>query len=120
MIGAIRNNPKEVDSLLNLPAFVNAVAGLCLGYPAIDTQCKPRLPIDSILHQEHYPEDADQLRLMKDYDQNMINFYKSQNMHYLDPRWTKVMASRTAKFHEREELDSFLTNQGFRLRSDPN
>ena len=119
MIGAIRNHPKAVGSLLNLPSFVYAVAGLCLGYPAVDPKCKPRLPIDTILHKEHYPEDADQLKHMKDYNQTMIDFYKSQQMHDRDPRWTKVMASRTAKFHDRVELDAFLTNQGFRLRSDP-
>lgn len=117
MIGAIRNQPKAVGRLLRLPSYVYAVAGLCIGYPAKEQQCKPRLPLETILHHEYYPEDAHQQTYMKDYDQTMIEFYDSQQMHDRDPRWTRVMAARTAKFHQRKELDHYLTEQGFRLRT---
>ena len=33
MIGAMRNNPKSVGRLLDLPPYVVAVAGFCIGYP---------------------------------------------------------------------------------------
>ncbi|MEC8188114.1 MAG: NADPH-dependent oxidoreductase, partial [SAR324 cluster bacterium] len=101
MIGAIRIHPKAVGKLLNLPPLVYAVAGLCLGYPAKDQQQKPRLPLETILHHEQYSEDNQQIGHIKGYDQTMVEFYSSQAMHDKDPRWSKVMAARTARFHER-------------------
>ena len=53
---------------------------------------------------------------MEEYDRTMIEFYASQGMHEGDQRWTTVMAGRTGQFHDRAELDEFLTAQGFRLR----
>jgi hypothetical protein len=55
---------------------------------------------------------------MEAYDQAMTEFYGSQGMHDRDPRWTRVAAGRTGRFHDRVELDEFLTVQGFRLRSE--
>ena len=117
MIGAIRIHPKAVGKLLNLPPLVYAVAGLCLGYPAKDQQQKPRLPLETILHQERYPEDDQQINHIKGYDQTMVEFYSSQAMHDKDPRWSKVMAARTARFHERAELDEYLSDQGFHFKA---
>ena len=117
MIGAIRIHPKAVGKLLKLPPLVYAVAGLCLGYPAKDQQQKPRLPLETILHHERYPEDDQQIDHIKGYDQTMVEFYSSQAMHDKDPRWSKVMAARTARFHERAELDEYLSDQGFHFKS---
>ena len=98
MIGAIRIHPKAVGKLLNLPPLVYAVAGLCLGYPAKDQQQKPRLPLETILHHERYPEDDQQINHIKRYDQTMVEFYSSQAMHDKDPRWSKVMAAELPVF----------------------
>ena len=116
MIGAMRNNPKAVGALLGLPSHVVAVAGFCIGYPAQAPEVKPRLPLDAVLHREHYLDDEKHRAILADYDQTMVEFYASQGMHTGDQRWTKVMAERTGQFHAREELDEFLTAQGFRLR----
>ncbi|MBT4139719.1 MAG: NADPH-dependent oxidoreductase, partial [Candidatus Latescibacteria bacterium] len=121
MIGAMRNEPKAVGALLGLPPFVYAVAGLCIGYPAIDPACKPRLPLKAVLHTEHYLDDETHQDYMTEYDETMTVFYQSQNMHDRDPRWTRVMAGRTGRFHERVELDGFLKDQGFGMQvSDEN
>ena len=42
-IGGLRNNPRDVSDLLQLPKGVYPVFGLCLGYPDQDPECKPRL-----------------------------------------------------------------------------
>ncbi len=116
MIGAMRNNPKAVGALLGLPAHVVAVAGFCIGYPAQAPEVKPRLPLSAVLQRERYLDDETHRAILADYDQTMVEFYASQGMHTGDQRWTKVMAERTGQFHAREELDEFLTAQGFRLR----
>ena len=116
MIGAMRNNPKAVGALLGLPPHVVAVAGFCIGYPAQAPEVKPRLPLSAVLQRERYLDDETHRAILADYDQTMVEFYASQGMHTGDQRWTKVMAERTGQFHAREELDEFLTAQGFRLR----
>lgn len=116
MIGAMRNNPKSVGALLGLPPHVVAVAGFCIGYPAQAPEVKPRLPLAAVLQRERYLDDETHRAILADYDQTMVEFYASQGMHTGDQRWTKVMAERTGQFHAREELDEFLTAQGFRLR----
>lgn len=117
MIGAMRNEPKAVGTLLGLPPFVYAVAGLCIGYPAIDPACKPRLPLKAVFHEERYLEDETHQAYMADYDESMTTFYQSQGMHDRDPRWTRVMAGRTGRFHERVALDAFLQDQGFGMKT---
>ena len=116
MIGAMRNNPKGVGKLLGLPPYVVAVSGFCIGYPAQEPEVKPRLPLDAVLHRERYLDDETHCAIMKDYDQKMVEFYASQGMHEGDQRWTTVVGGRTGQFHVREELDEFLTAQGFKLR----
>ena len=116
MIGAMRNNPKSVGKLLDLPPYVVAVAGFCIGYPAQAPEVKPRLPLDAVLHRERYLCDETHRLAMEEYDGTMVDFYTSQGMHEGDQRWTTVMADRTGQFHARAELDEFLAAQGFQLR----
>ncbi len=118
MIGAMRNHPKAVGKLLGLPRFVYAVAGMCLGYPAQGPVSKPRLPVEAVLHRERYMEDATHREYLRAYDRAMVDFYASQRMHPSDPRWTSVAGGRAGQFHRRAELDAFLGEQGFRLRSE--
>ena len=118
MIGAMRNHPKGVAKLLELPSFVYAVAGMCLGYPAQDTAVKPRLPVEAVLHRERYLEDATHQKYLEAYDRTMVDFYESHGMHPSDPRWTTVAGNRATLFHRRAELDAFLRKQGFKLRSE--
>ena len=54
-IGAMRNHPEEVASLLDLPPHVFAVFGMCVGYHNPDSAAvKPRLPQLAVLHRETY------------------------------------------------------------------
>ena len=118
MIGAIRNHPKAVGRLLELPPYVYAVSGLCLGYPTEDPAAKPRLSMDAVLHRDRYIDDATHRGHLEAYDRAMVDFYTSQGMHRDDPRWTTVIAGRAGEFHNRAELDGFLRDQGFMSRSE--
>jgi FMN reductase [NAD(P)H] len=58
MVGAIRDNPREVSDLLELPQRVFATIGLAVGYPASKNEVKPRLPQSVVLHRERYSTEA--------------------------------------------------------------
>ena len=58
MIGAARNNPREIAELLGLPPYVFVVFGMTLGHPLwekIPPQ-RPRLPLEAIVHRERYDD----------------------------------------------------------------
>ena len=49
-ISLIRNAPRRVASILELPDRVVPVAGLCAGYPARSLAVRPRLPLSATVH----------------------------------------------------------------------
>ncbi len=55
-ISAIRNKPREVSELLDLPEWVFPVAGLTLGYPAQEGRITPRLPLDVTVHVDRFDD----------------------------------------------------------------
>ena len=120
MIGAMRNKPMAVGELLELPNFVYAVAGMCIGYPGEDPEVKPRLPLGAVLHRERYLDQAAHRAHLEVYDSEISKFYKTQKMHPEDSRWTTVAGGRAGQFHRRLELDGFLSQQGFRVRNESN
>ena len=54
MIGAARDHPRDLAAELGLPQAVYAVFGMTLGWPADEPEPRGRLPLDSVLHFEHY------------------------------------------------------------------
>jgi len=57
MVGGIRNHPREVCDMLNLPELVYPVMGMSLGYPARPPKVKPRLPLAGLCFRETYQPD---------------------------------------------------------------
>jgi FMN reductase [NAD(P)H] len=55
-ISAIRNRPREVSALLELPDWVFPMAGLTLGYPAEPGRITPRLQLDVTVHVDRYDD----------------------------------------------------------------
>jgi nitroreductase/FMN reductase [NAD(P)H] len=55
-ISAVRNHPDTVSRVLELPAGVFPVAGLCVGYPAEAGRITPRLGLDVTVHRDRYDE----------------------------------------------------------------
>ena len=93
-IGGIRRNPQAMIDLLQLPPLTFPIAGICIGHIAQPSSQKPRLPIGSFRHDEHYhpealpPAIAAYDAILPDYwrsigradglpwTQNIANFYK--------------------------------------------
>jgi FMN reductase (NADPH) len=64
MIGAARNHPIELAALLGLPRHCFVVFGMTAGVPADDPAPRGRMPLEGILHWEHY--DADRTAALLD------------------------------------------------------
>ncbi len=114
-IGALRNDPSGVASLLDLPAGVFGAFGLCLGYPSEDAKAeiKPRLPQSAVWFRERY----DRAASFGDYDDRMKGFYESQGMKG-DVNWSMRSGRRVDEHHltGREVLKEFLEGRGFLKR----
>jgi len=54
MIGAARNHPIELAALLGLPPHAYVVFGMTIGVPADDPLPRGRMPLDGVLHWDHY------------------------------------------------------------------
>jgi FMN reductase (NADPH) len=122
-IGAIRNNAQGVIDLLDLPRLVVPVSGMTLGWPQKESTPRPRLPLDGIVHWEHYDEvkDADALAEL---DQAMIEtgIYQvrqvpipGQPEHVENYGWIEHSARRASTPH-RMDLREVFEHQGFALK----
>lgn len=113
MIGAMRNHPKDVVELLELPEHVFALSGFCIGYPAEDGDVKPRLPLEATLHINTYRPDDELKKLIEAYDETQSAWYAAHDLHPKDPRWSAVIAGRLPVAARRAEVAQCLRQQGF-------
>jgi nitroreductase len=117
-IGALRNHPIEVASLLGLPPGAMGVFGLCVGYaaPGIANEVKPRLPQSVVLHHERYSAENES-RDRAEYDRVMTAFSHRQDMS--TDSWTKRVIGRMSRLSAmsgRDRLVSTLQAMGFPLK----
>ena len=117
-IGAMRNDPKRVGELLNLPPMVFPVFGLCIGYATAEGlgEIKPRLPQPVVLFEETYGAEREN-ELRAKYDEEMSKF--SARHEIASDTWTKKVIARMGKLsgmNGREKLISVLHSMGFPLR----
>ena len=119
-ISGVRNRPREVSALLELPDWVFPVAGLTLGYPAQEGRITPRLPLEVTVHTDRY--DESKLR-------EHIEAY-DRRRHALMPfrKQRRVERFGTADFYgwsedktrhygvpERADFGAFIRDKGFNL-----
>lgn len=113
IIGGIRNNPKEVVRLLDLPKHVIPIVGMCLGYPDQNPQQKPRLPQNIVVHNEKY--DTDIIRQGLDqYDEITSKYYYERTNGQRDKGWTELM-SEYISTKRRVDLKDFIIEQGIKI-----
>lgn len=121
-IGAIRNEPEGVISLLQVPKVVFPVAGMTLGWPATEPLIRPRLPLEAVLHWELY-DTSEEKEALEAYDQAMIEtgIYEGRQVpvpgrdgEVENYGWMEHSARRVSKAL-RTELGAVLRRQGFGL-----
>ncbi|MEW6073469.1 MAG: NADPH-dependent oxidoreductase [Planctomycetota bacterium] len=74
-IGGLRLSLGEVDELLALPPHVFPFFGLVVGDAAEDPDRRPRLPVEAVLLEERYPDDATIRAAIARYDEAMGRYY---------------------------------------------
>lgn len=121
-IGSIRNHARAIIDLLALPKLVFPITGMTVGWPAKEPHHHPRLPLQAVLHWEHY--DPDQDRTLFEYDQTMLatGIYKGRQVavpgkadQMEEYSWQEHSARRVSRA-ERTDLRRVLEDQGFGLK----
>src|SRR5688572_2299370 len=114
-IGAMRNDPRRIAELLDLPEGVFCPFGLCVGYPAESStsEIKPRLTQAATWFRDKYPASID----VSEYDDRMSAFYESQSMKG-EITWSMRSGRRVDNNHltGREVLKDWLEARGFNRR----
>jgi nitroreductase len=113
-IGAIRNDPKVVADLLELPEHVYPVFGLCIGVPTQDPEVKPRLPVELVLKENTYSSDGE-AELIAAYDETLREYYRTRTGNNKVSCWTEEMA-RLTEGERRPHMRRFLADRGFEMR----
>ena len=114
MIGAIRNNVIAASEILGLPPKVYAVFGLCVGWPAEAPTCKPRHPLDIVVHREAY-DDTGMKDGVTEYDRTLADHYRAQGKPTVDHSWSQHMIERFSE-SPRPDLSAELSQLGFEFR----
>ena len=113
-IGAIRNNPQAVSELLDLPDLTFPLFGMCLGYPAVENERKPRLPVEVILKTDSYHNDHE-IELLNDYDKVMASYYSKRTTAVRNDNWTKQISRMFSK-ELRPHVKEFLQRKKMNCR----
>jgi len=115
MIGGIRNDPKAVAELLNLPKGAYVVYGMCIGYPKdgkLPAQ-KPRMAEGLIIHNEVY-DASNAKKLVQDYDQELAAHYKKMGTNQAEKAWSEPVSKKLSSAR-RPDLKKDLELLGFVL-----
>ncbi|MEW8626181.1 MAG: oxygen-insensitive NADPH nitroreductase [Candidatus Thiodiazotropha sp.] len=109
-IGGIRNQPGVVVEQLGLPHRVVPLFGMCLGWPDANTEVKPRMPVECILHQNQYQDiEPDKLA---EYDELMSKYYAGRGANVKLTDWSNATAE-AIQGKKREHMLDFLRSRGF-------
>lgn len=110
-IGGVRNNPKEISELLDLPEHVMPLFAMTVGVPVKVNEVKPRLPVEAIVHEDRYNEEkyADQLDA---YDELTQAYYKRRTNNRKDFTWSETMRDFLS-VEKRPHLLEFVQSKGF-------
>lgn len=129
MIGAARDNPRELAAELSLPKGCFVVFGMTVGWPDDDPEPRGRMPLDAVLHEEQWSAAALPAALDAA-DDAMRAWARRSNSRHTGPSrkpiredrgWTDRMAflfGGAAPHKGREELGAHLRALGFGLDGD--
>ena len=116
-IGGVRRQMQDVIALLELPALVVPMAGICMGH--VDTRSpleKPRLPLVSSWHDETY--DDEQLFVAINMIDAEMDAYSSDLGRPDAQNWSDAISSRYGVTSYAAVAEA-LRRQGFRFDSSP-
>jgi FMN reductase (NADPH) len=80
--------------------------------PAVRPDLKPRLPVDALLVEERYPDDATMLALIDGYDASMAGYYERRGLS--GRNWSGGVLRKNAVARRQGLLD-YYRSKGARL-----
>jgi FMN reductase (NADPH) len=113
-IGAIRNNPKKICDMLNIPENAYPVFGMCLGYPDDMPPVKPRLPLEGFFRKDAYQTNGVD-DVLEAYDETTSKYYLSRDSNLKEETWSAQMAGFMSKI-VRPHMKAFIESKGFCIR----
>ncbi|AEI43044.1 oxygen-insensitive NADPH nitroreductase [Paenibacillus mucilaginosus] len=116
-IGGIRNNPREVSDLLELPPLVYPVFGMSVGVPDQEPDLRPRLPLGAVVHSEVYRQEELETGI-RAYDETTREYYAKRKggPKFGETVWSREVLRRLEPGRLRGHLHGFLSEQGFELK----
>ena len=121
-ISHVRNHIDEVAAILELPAYVFPLAGLCIGHPSQAGWVSMRLPPQVTVHTDRY-DDSGFVPALEAYDRRRDARFSVPADKQRQPKrfgvapfygWSEDKARQVAE-RERDSLRAFLERQGFDL-----
>jgi hypothetical protein len=112
-IGGLRNDLARVRELLELPADVFPLFGLCVGEIAEDPGPKPRLAVEAVLHHDRFPPEDEVRAWIGEYDGRMAGYYAARGL--AGRNWSAGVQRKFMRA-AREDLREFYLSQGADLR----
>jgi nitroreductase len=111
-IGGLRNRLPEVDRLLQVPAGVLPLYGLCAGWPDEDPPTRPRLPLEGVLFDERWPQDREVLAAVARHDQEVERWNAARGR--AGRTWSDSVTRLFAQAR-REHLRAYYESKGAEL-----
>ncbi len=111
-IGGIRNNIAKVSELLKLPDRVIPIFGMAIGYPADESDLKPRLPLKAVFHENEY---EDKQAEIEEYNEIISAYYNARTNGLRKDKWTEqIIGLLNSK--QREFMMDFVKSKHFALK----
>lgn len=112
-LGGIRNNIESIAEYLELPSHVIPLFGMTIGYPADQSNPKPRLPLHHVYHEGKYNQDVEvYTNQLKEYDETVSSYYDTRTSGQRQDRWSDQMTNMLSK-QVRMNMKDFVQGKGF-------
>lgn len=110
-LGSLRNDINRTNDILELPDYVIPLFGLAVGYPAKETEKKPRLPIEAVYHENKYDNDElHQQALIQTFDEQINTYYQDRSENKRMDTWTNQMRRKYSN-NTRMDVHSFVKDK---------
>lgn len=116
ILGSIKNDPAKLIKVLDLPKMTMPWLGLQLGHPDQEPQLKPRLPLDLVAFEDHYPKEF-KLDQFKDYDNHVTQYYDLRDANRRIDSFTNQIngPKLNDQMSKRDDINEVLFNQGLAM-----
>lgn len=111
-IGAIRNNPRRIVELLELPEYVFPLNGFVLGVKNEESDIKPRFPKEAFYHVDVYNRDM-KVEVDK-YDEVMSQYMSERTDGKSNRNWSDTTGFAFSRI-KHPDISPVLKEQGFKL-----